>query len=70
MEDLTIGILVHYVYNLGFGQPYKHVPAIVMDVLDKNTGNINVREFQTMDYKSCLYSEDKEPGTWHYPERG
>ena len=69
MEGLTVGRIVHYCYNLGFGGPPKHVAAIVMDVLDTDTGNINVREFQSMDYKSCLYSEGKEAGTWHWPER-
>jgi hypothetical protein len=69
MDALHIGSIVHYCYNLGFGGPPKCVAAIVTDVFDKNTGNINVREFQSMDLKSCLYSEAKESGgTWHWAE--
>jgi hypothetical protein len=69
MEELTVGSIVHYCYNLGFGGPPKHVAAIVTDVFDRATGNINVREFQSMDVKSCLYSENKEAGTWHWIEK-
>ena len=71
MEQLFVGAIVHYVYNLGFGETNLIcVPAIVHTIYHKESGNIAVREFQTMDLKSCQYSETHERGgTWHWPER-
>jgi hypothetical protein len=69
MEQLIVGSIVHYMENLGYGQPPKCTAAIVIDVYDKAAGNINVREFGNLHIRSTLYSENKEGGTWHWPER-
>lgn len=68
LQHLFVGSIVHYVHHLGDGR-YKDVAAIVTDVYDKETGNINVREMDFLHLRSCLYSETREGGTWHWPER-
>lgn len=64
-----IGAIVHYCEPRWQGETlsYKCVAAIVLDVYNAETGNINVRELDNMQLRSCLYSEQPQGGTWHWP---
>lgn len=75
IEGLTEGRMVHYVMNNKV-----HRPAVIVQVWNVETGCSNLRVFvdgSNDGYSddvvgratSILYSEDKEPGTWHFIER-
>ncbi len=57
---------MHYVFNIGNGQPPKCVAAVVTDHSDASRGFITVREFHSMHTFQTRYSLDGEPGTWHW----
>ncbi len=75
-QDLIEGRIVHYVMPDG-----QHRPAVVVQVWNKDTGCSNLQVFTDgsndgPDYRkglfwatSVIYSENKEPSTWHWPER-
>lgn len=82
-QGLTAGRMVHYVLPDGRSQG-EHRPAIVVRVWDIPSypaGTINLQVFTDgsndgKDYAagtvwktSVHYSEDKEPGTWHWIEK-
>lgn len=78
MEGLTEGRIVHYVLQTGpsHGQ---HRPAMVVKVWDKAAGSVNLTVFADWSNDgvadssywatSVRYSEDHEPGTWHWIEK-
>lgn len=68
MEGLFIGAVVHSVHHLGGGR-YRCEAALVTDLFDARTGNINVREMGNLQLRSCLSSAGGEGGTWHWPEQ-
>jgi hypothetical protein len=81
MEGLIEGCIVHTVLNDEFGEcEGKHRASIVTEVLDPASGTIYAEVFLTPKdrivsnkhriYSMLLkYSEDKEPGTWHWIEK-
>lgn len=78
IDGLTEGRIVHYVLANG-----EHRPAVIVKVWDKHAGTSNLVVFmdgqndeQTGDNNrntqwqtSVVYSEAKEPGTWHWIEK-
>jgi hypothetical protein len=69
--------MVHYVHER---LPGRHVPAVIVKIWDQTTGLVNLQLFhdgpddgyadgQSMRVTSRLYSENKEPATWHWIER-
>lgn len=68
----------HYVLHEGKDSDDGHRAAIVVQILNRATGFVNLvvflhdTDFTTnilgISRKNALYSEKKEPGTWHYPE--
>lgn len=80
IPGLTEGRIVHYVLEDG-SHAGDHRPAIVVRVWDHEKGTINLQVFTDgsndgEQYKSGiawktsrLYSEGKEPGTWHWIEK-
>jgi hypothetical protein len=83
VEGLTAGRIVHYVLSVG-PNAGEHVPAIVVRAWPGNGGRANLQVFYdgTNDYPdaasdgahiiwapSTPYSEEPEPGTWHWIER-
>jgi len=84
LSGLTEGRIVHYVLNEGRDQG-QHRPAIIVRVWDKQhvNGCSQLQVFTDSDAESkwndqlppvmwktsILYSEGREPGTWHWIER-
>lgn len=84
MEGLTEGRMVHFVLDNG-NSPAPHRPAIIVQVWNQDTGCANLivlvdgrndyselrsEGVQTTIWKtSILYSDGKEPGTWHWIEK-
>ncbi|WP_080058282.1 hypothetical protein [Spirosoma aerolatum] len=71
----TIGRIVHYVpfeKSIEANNYVKEVPAIVTNVFGEGA-LVNMKVFTDGIYDtwrtSVHYSEGKEPGTWHWPER-
>jgi hypothetical protein len=71
----SVGRIVHYV---AFGtpkgeyQPGACRPAIITEVIDRESGDVKATIFQTEGTftKQCLHHDEaKAPGTWHWPER-
>jgi hypothetical protein len=79
MEGLTAGRIVHYVLTDGRTEVNGHRPAIVVKVWNSDgTANLQVFTDGGNDYippepvvwkTSVMYSEDPQPGTWHWIER-
>ena len=76
-QKVTVGRIVHYVIETG-----RHLPAIVTDVHNDGTEGYRVNLFIFWDpaiprqYNlkdgviRCPHDEkDKQPDTWHWPER-
>lgn len=83
MPGLTEGRIVHYVLASGRNQG-QHRPAIVVRDWKQPNGLVQLQVFtdETNDYApgvpgsngifwatSVIYSEGKEPGTWHWIEK-
>ena len=83
IEGLTEGRIVHYVLDKGLGdrgEEGEHRPAIIVKVWDHGMGTSNLQVFTdglndghphdqgTVWKTSIQYSEEKEPGTWHFIE--
>lgn len=84
IAGLTEGRMVHYVlpdWHAKKQSVGEHRPAVVVKVWDKVTGCANLQAFMDGDggdyndgtpnvkwVTSALFSEDKEPGTWHWIE--
>ncbi len=74
MEGLTEGRIAHYV---AFNN--RHLAAIVIGhtggvnadlAVFTNMLNVNgLKNFGLQFHQDVAYSESKEPGTWHWPER-
>ncbi|WP_080058991.1 hypothetical protein [Spirosoma aerolatum] len=71
----TIGRIVHYVpfeNSIEASNHAKEVPAIVVAAWGEGA-LVNLKVFTDGIYDtwrpSTRYSEEKEPGTWHWPER-
>jgi len=73
IEGLTEGRIVHCVIGEN-----EHRPAIVVKVWDHGTGCSNLQVFSDGTkasensvglVTSWLYSENQEPGTWHWIEK-
>lgn len=81
IEGLAIGRIVHYVSpDLMRVAEHRHQAAIIVAIWDKDTGYCNLDVFpdgsndgvqsgQMLWATSILYSEAKEPNTWHWPEK-
>lgn len=79
MDGLTEGRIVHYVLPHGPSRG-EHRPAIVVKVWSKDMGTVNLQVFTdgsndgenyaagVLWQTSIVYSEDKEPDTWHWIE--
>ena len=70
MDGLTVGRMVHYVRTNGV-----HNAAIVSNVLNKTQGTVALTVFQ-LDHNNpvilinnVMFSDIKEPGTWHWIEQ-
>ena len=84
IAGLIQGRTVHYVMDtpLAAGESPKVRPATVVVVNDAATGSSNLQVFVdgtndgygpgqgTVWKPSSVYSEGREPGTWHWPPRG
>lgn len=83
LTGLTEGRIVHYVMDEGQFKG-EHRPAIVVNAFGGGgyggEGRVNMLVFldaqndglkgaHTLDKYSVRYSEDREPGTWHWPAR-
>lgn len=70
MNSLIEGRIVHYVGPTG-----QHKPALVVNVVDKENGLVNLQVFLDQngtDYVACAgFSEEPEPEaeTWHWIEQ-
>lgn len=76
LSGLTEGRMVHYVMPNG-----KHRPAVVVQVWNHDQGTSNLQVFTDGDNDggwgegglywatSITYSEEPNPGTWHWIER-
>ena len=67
----SIGRIVHYV---GYGTPKGEYgqecrAAIITDVGDGNTVILCIFNPKGLFFTESTYSETKEGGTWHWPER-
>jgi hypothetical protein len=81
VEGLTEARIVHYVLpRVGPDGRHPHRPAIVVNVINKETGMVNLQVFEdgTNDdnydnaprwVTSVAYSEQALEHTWHWPER-
>ena len=88
MEGVTEGRIVHYIKpdwdtkgpgDFVEGQEYRHLPAIIVRVWDKERGYVNLQVFTdgsndgyngNVVWKTSIeYSEEPKPNTWHWPER-
>jgi hypothetical protein len=84
MQGLSEGRIVHYVlapHDLPEKHQHKagtHRPAIVLQVWSRENGCSNLSVFTDHDNDglpptywatSRTYSEDPQPGTWHWPEK-
>lgn len=81
MEGLIEGRIVHYVLPNGCKNAGYHRPAIITQVWNAWTGTSNLQVFVDGEndgheytnglcrFTSVMYSENKEPGTWHWIER-
>lgn len=76
MEGLIEGRIVHYVaYN------QRHLAAIVIGVWPDPAGKVDIALFTNLDnvngvknfglqfHQGIDYSDNKEPGTWHWVEK-
>ena len=80
IEGLTEGRIVHYVLEDSRNKG-QHRPAVIVQVWDHGSGVSNLQVFTDgrndgqfyaggLAWKtSVCYSEDKEPGTWHWIEK-
>ena len=84
IEGLTVGRMVHYVLTESDATPRnagEHRPAVIVVVWDEVFGTSNLQVFMDSDgpgandgepnlqwITSIQYSEEKEPGTWHFIE--
>ena len=71
MDELIIGRMIHYVLGTEV-----HRPAIVLDVLENSSVTLVAFLVPTIDpgapvewNMNCPYSEEKKPGSWHWPEK-
>ncbi len=78
VEGVGLGRIVHFVKSNG-----EELAAIIVKVLDKETGNVNLQVFSSDNEKilcniyACnvffqmgiIYSEKPTLQTWHWPER-
>ncbi len=71
MDGLTVGRVVHYV------TPSAHCAALVIGVVDADTGVVNLAVFQDglaygagpIQATAVPYAEDPQPHTWHWIEK-
>lgn len=72
MEGLGVGRVVYYAVDRETS-----FAAIVTNVLDKETGLVNLTVFRDLPTEqgaiframSRTFNESREPGTWHWPPR-
>lgn len=64
MDGLTAGCIIHGVDTDG-----EHRACVVIDVLDKASGYVRLRNLSNLNTYVATYSEQPVCGTWHWIEK-